>query len=59
MGRLVVVPRDGGGIDSPALKKAVEHAHDLLMKEVNVVKTLGKRPGVRVLLCCIRKNRQG
>ena len=46
-------------IDSPALKKAVKHAHNLLMKEVNVVETLGKRLGVCVLLCCIRKGRQG
>ena len=52
VGRLVVVPRDGGGIDSPALKKAVEHAHDLLMKEVKVVEMLRKRLGVCVLLCC-------
>ena len=37
MGRLVIIPRDGGGVDSPALKKVVEHAHDLLMKEVDVV----------------------
>ena len=59
VGRLVVVPRDAGGIDSPTLKKAVEHAHDLLMKEVNVVEMLGKRLGVRVLLCCIQKGRQG
>ena len=34
---LVVVPRDGGGVNSPALKKVVKHAHDLLMKEVDVV----------------------
>ena len=59
VGRLVVIPRDGGGIDSPALKKVVEHAHDLLMKEVNVVEMLRKRPGVCVLLCCIQKGRQG
>ena len=57
--RLVVIPRDGGGIDSPALKKAVKHAHDLLMKEVNVVETLRKCLGVRVLLCCIQKGWQG
>ena len=51
VGRLVIVPRDGGGINSPALKKAVKHAHDLLMKEVDVVQTLRKGLGVRVLLC--------
>ena len=57
MGRLVVVPRDGGGINSPALKKAVKHVHDLLMKEVDVVQMLGKGLGVSVLLCCIQKGR--
>ena len=59
VGRLVVVPRDGGGVNSPTLKKAVKHVHDLLMKEVNVVQTLGKGLGVSVLLCCIQKGRQG
>ena len=59
VGRLVVVPRDGGGINSPALKKAVKHAHDLLMKVVNVVQTLRKGLGVSMLLCCIQKGQQG
>ena len=48
---MVIIARDGGGIDSPALKKMVKHAHNLLMKEVNVVQTLGKDPGVSVLFC--------
>ena len=58
MGWWVVVPRDGGGVNSSILKKAVQHPQHLLLPEVDDVQMLGKGMEANMLIRCEWKVRQ-